>query len=63
MNPIAVLLIGAGYGYLAGNPTARKNFFNSVANLGGRGIDALNNMGGGDANVPTPPNDAVPRTE
>lgn len=45
MNPI-VLILAAGYGYLAGNPKARKEFFGAVNGLIGKGVDALNNIGG-----------------
>ena len=46
MNPITALLIGAGYGYLSGNPSARKQVINGLTVLGNKCIDALNASGG-----------------
>lgn len=61
MNPI-VILIAAGYGYLSGNPKARKDFFALVQKMTNKGIDALNNMGGG-ADVPKTDDVTIPNEE
>ena len=42
MNPLAALLIGAGYGYLAADPAARKKLFKIIQSATAKGVDALN---------------------
>lgn len=46
MNPIP-LIFAAGYGYLAGNPAARKAAFNEIKKLSGMVVDGLNKQGDG----------------
>lgn len=52
MNP-ALIILAAGYGYLAGNPKARQQFFSAINEVAGKGVDALNNLGktGGEPDV------------
>lgn len=53
MNMSNLVLLGAGF--LMGNPKARNDFFSSLQQLAGHGIDALNKMGnGGEPNVAKP---------
>lgn len=59
MNPLA-LIIAAGYGYLAGNPEARKSTIEGVQRIIGWGVDALNKTG--ESNVPAP-NQVPPATK
>lgn len=50
MDPVGLLILGAAYGFLAGNPKAREQAFQGVKKLAGMGIDALNK--GGETIVP-----------
>lgn len=52
MNIAGLILLGTGY--LLGNPAARNQVFSAVQQMAGRGVDTLNKMGGGDANVSRP---------
>lgn len=45
MNPIAMLVLGASYGYLAGNPMARKSLIKQFIKLSGMAVDGLNKQG------------------
>lgn len=60
MNIAGIVLLGAGY--LLGNPQARDKFFTEIQKIAGKGVDALNKVGG-EPNVPTPNTDAEPEAE
>lgn len=46
MNPIGLLILGAAYGFLAGNPKARTQTSSALQKIAGMAIDALTNKGG-----------------